>query len=94
MKMSPEGKVYLQQVMDESQVQTLRFSGITGCCGVSLSVALEPAQQGDRVAVIEGIEVAIHPDVESQLTDVTMHAEEKNGELELVLIGYMPTSCC
>ena len=93
MKISPEGKQYLQQVVQDAEVKTLRFSGIAGCCGVNLSVALEPATQQDRVEVIEGIEIAIHPDVESQLTDVTIHAEEENGELGLVLLGYTPMSC-
>lgn len=93
MKMSSEGKQYLQQVLEGSDVKTLRFSGIAGCCGVNLSVALEAAAQEDRVEVIEGVEIAIHPDVESQLTDVTIHAEEENGEIGLVLLGYTPMSC-
>lgn len=93
MKMSPEGKNYLEQVLAESEVKTLRFFGIAGCCGVNLSVGLEAPAAEDAIQTIEGIEVAIHPDIAPQLTDVTIHAEEENGELGLVLVGYSPTSC-
>lgn len=93
MKMSPEGKNYLEQVLADSKVKTLRFFGIAGCCGVNLGVGLEAPVAEDAIQTIEGIEVAIHPDIASQLTDVTIHAEEENGELGLVLVGYSPTSC-
>lgn len=93
MKISPEGKDYLQQVLADSEVKTLRFFGIEGCCGVNLGVGLEAPTENDTVQTIEGIEVAISPDIAPQLTDVTIHAEEENGELGLVLLGYSPTSC-
>lgn len=93
MKMSPEGKNYLEQVLADSEVKTLRFFGIEGCCGVNLGVGLEAPTESDTVQTIEGIEVAIAPNIAPQLTDVTIHAEEENGELGLVLLGYSPTSC-
>ncbi|MEK4229690.1 Fe-S cluster assembly protein HesB [Solibacillus sp. FSL H8-0538] len=93
MKISPEGKTYLTQVLAESEVKSLRFFGIQGCCGMNLSVALDPAQETDKVKIIEGIAVAVDPTIEAQLTDVTIHAEEENGNIGLVLLGYAPTSC-
>lgn len=93
MKMSPEGKHYLEQVIADSEVKTLRFFGIAGCCGVNLGVGLEAPAAEDTIQTIEGIQVAIHPDIAPQLTDVTIHAEEENGKLGLVLEGYSPTSC-
>ncbi|MFJ8461551.1 Fe-S cluster assembly protein HesB [Lysinibacillus xylanilyticus] len=93
MKMSPEGKNYLEQVLADSEVKTLRFFGIPGCCGVNLGVGLETPAAEDAIQTIEGIEVAIHPDIAPQLTEVTIHAEEENGEIGLVLVGYSPTSC-
>ncbi|BDH63577.1 Fe-S cluster assembly protein HesB [Ureibacillus massiliensis 4400831 = CIP 108448 = CCUG 49529] len=94
MKISPEGKNYLVQVLADSEVKTLRFYGIAGCCGVNLGVDLKAAEENDTVETIEEIEVAIDPSIAPQLTDVTIHAEEENGEIGLVLIGYNPTSCC
>jgi len=93
MKMSPEGKNYLEQVLADSEVKTLRFFGIPGCCGVNLGVGLEAPTNEDTVENIEGIEVAIHPDIAPQLTAVTIHAEEESGELGLVLVGYSPKTC-
>lgn len=93
MKISSEGKNYLNQVLEDAEVKTLRFFGVQGCCGMNLSVALDAAQETDSVQTIEGINIAIDSSIESQLTDVTIHAEEENGEIGLVLIGYTPTSC-
>ncbi|KGR74306.1 Fe-S cluster assembly protein HesB [Ureibacillus manganicus] len=93
MKISSEGKNYLNQVLEDAEVKTLRFFGVKGCCGMNLSVALDAAQETDTVQTIEGINIAIDSSIESQLTDVTIHAEEENGEIGLVLIGYTPTSC-
>ncbi|TSI05751.1 Fe-S cluster assembly protein HesB [Lysinibacillus sp. BW-2-10] len=93
MKISVEGKNYLDQVLAEAEVKTLRFFGVQGCCGMNLSVALDPAQETDTVQTIDGIDVAIEPSIAPQLTDVTIHAEEENGEFGLVLLGYTPTSC-
>lgn len=93
MKISSEGKNYLNQVLEDADVKTLRFFGVQGCCGMNLSVALDAAQETDTVQTIEGINIAIDSSIESQLTDVTIHAEEENGEIGLVLIGYTPTSC-
>lgn len=93
MKISPEGKQYLEDVLQDSEVKTLRFYGIAGCCGVNLGVALEAANEADEIRTIEGIEIAVHPDIAPQLTDVTIHAEEENGDIGLVLIGYAPTCC-
>ena len=87
MNISPEGKNYLTQVLAESEIKSLRFFGVQGCCGMNLSVALDPAQETDKVETIDGITVAVDPAIEGQLTDVTIHAEEENGELGLVLIG-------
>lgn len=93
MKISPEGKNYLDQILADSEVKTLRFFGVQGCCGMNLSVAIDPVQETDTVQTIEGINVAIDASIAPQLTDVTIHAEEEQGEIGLVLIGYTPTSC-
>lgn len=93
MEISTEGKNYLKQVIEDSEVKTLRFYGIPGCCSVNLGVGLEEAQLNDEVVIIDGIKVAIDPTVKAQLEGVTIHAEEENGEMGLLLVGYTPTSC-
>ena len=93
MEISVKGEQYLTQVIAESEVKTLRFYGIAGCCGVNLGVALEEARATDEVLLKEGIQIAIDPQIKAQLENITIHAEEENGEQGLVLLGYSPTSC-
>ncbi|MGG0655408.1 Fe-S cluster assembly protein HesB [Rummeliibacillus pycnus] len=93
MDISTEGKNYLKQVIENLEVKTLRFYGIPGCCNVNLGVGLDEAQLNDEVITIDGITVAIDPIISSQLEGVTIHAEEENGEMGLLLVGYTPTSC-
>jgi len=93
MDVSLDGKNYLTQVMEESEAKTLRFYGIAGCCGVNLGVGLDEAQETDELVTIEGIQIAIDPQVKAQLTGVTIHAEEENGEIGLVLLGYTQKIC-
>lgn len=93
MDVSLDGKNYLTQVIEESEAKTLRFYGISGCCGVNLGVGLDEAHESDEIITIDGLTVAIDPQVKSQLAGVTIHAEEENGEMGLVLLGYQQKSC-
>jgi iron-sulfur cluster assembly protein len=93
MDVSLDGKNYLTQVIEASEAKTLRFYGISGCCGVNLGVGLDEAHESDEIITIDGLTVAIDPQVKSQLAGVTIHAEEENGEMGLVLLGYQQKSC-
>lgn len=94
MKISSEGKAYLNEVLEGSEIKTIRFYGIPGCCGISLGVDIESAEEDDIIQTIEGIQIAIDPIVEPQLKDITIHAEEEGGQIGLVLQGYSQNSCC
>lgn len=93
MKISPEGKKFVEQVLAQEEDATLRFYGVAGCCGMNLGAEIAQAKEGDTVQTIEGVDIAVDPQIASQLTDVTIHAEEENGQLGLVLLGYEQTSC-
>lgn len=93
MKMSPEGKQFIEQLLAQAEGATLRFYGVAGCCGMNLGAEIAQAKEEDTVQKVEGIEIAVDPQIAEQLTGVTIHAEEENGELGLVLLGYSPTSC-
>ncbi|MFO1445010.1 Fe-S cluster assembly protein HesB [Bacillus sp. Bva_UNVM-123] len=94
MNISDQAKSYIQQAMKDNNVSTLRFYGIAGCCGVNLGVALQEAEENDSIKQINGLQIAIHPDVKNQLLGVTVNVEEENGELGIVLDGYNNNSCC
>ena len=93
MKMSPEGKQFIEQVLAQAEGATLRFYGVAGCCGMNLGAEIAHAKEEDTLQTVEGIEIAVDPQIAEQLTDVTIHAEEENGELGLVLLGYEQKSC-
>lgn len=94
MKITDQAKEYIQQAMQENNKSTLRFFGIPGCCGVNLGVSLQEAEENDVIEQINGVHVAIHPDVKDQLDGVTLEVEDDNGEIGLVLNGYHNSSCC
>lgn len=93
MKMSPEGKQFVEQVLAQAEGATLRFYGVAGCCGMNLSAEIAQVKEEDTVQTVEGIDIAVDPQIKEQLTNVTIHAEEENGQLGLVLLGYDQTSC-
>ena len=94
MKITDQAKEYIQQAMQENNVSTLRFFGIPGCCGVNLGVSLQEAEENDLLEEVNGLQIAIQPEMNEQLNDVTLELEEDNGEMGLVLNGYNETSCC
>ncbi|MEK4701810.1 Fe-S cluster assembly protein HesB (plasmid) [Lysinibacillus capsici] len=93
MKISPEGKQFVEQVLAQAEGATLRFYGVAGCCGMNLGAEIAQAQEADTVETVEGVNIAVDPQIASQLADVTIHAEEENGQLGLVLLGYEQKSC-
>ena len=94
MNMTEQAKEYLQEAMKNNNVSTLRFYGVPGCCGVNLGVALQEAEEKDEVEQVNGLQIAISPDVKEQLQNVTIDVEEENGEMGIVLEGYHNSSCC
>lgn len=94
MKISDQAKEYIEQAMQENNISTLRFFGIPGCCGVNLGISLQEAEENDVVEQVNGIQVAIQPDVKDQVDAITLELEEANGEMGLVLNGYQDSSCC
>lgn len=93
MNLSSEGKAYLTQVLADQPINTIRFYGVPGCCGVNLGAEIAEASGEDETVEVDGITFAVDPQIKSMLADVTIHAEESNGQLGLALIGYAPKSC-
>jgi iron-sulfur cluster assembly protein len=94
MNMTDQAKDYIKKAMEAKNVSTIRFYGIAGCCGMNLGVALQDAEENDILEEINGLTVAIQPNMKDQLNVVTVDVEENNGEMGIVLNGYDNTSCC
>ncbi|MFG3613364.1 Fe-S cluster assembly protein HesB [Rummeliibacillus stabekisii] len=94
MNMTEQAKQYILNAMKESNVDTIRFYGIAGCCGMNLAVGIVPAEEGDKVEIVNDVKVAIMPEMVQELQGVTIGVEEQNGEFGLTLEGYTPNSSC
>lgn len=94
MNMTDQAKDYIKQAMHANNVSTIRFYGIAGCCGMNLGVALQAAEENDILEEVNGLTVAIQPNMKEQLNVVTIDVEENNGKMGIVLNGYDNTSCC
>ncbi len=93
MKMSPEGKRFIEQVLAQADGATLRFYGVAGCCGMNLGAEIAQAKEEDTLQTVGRVFDSVIPQIAEQLTDVTIHAEEENGKLGLVLLEYEQKSC-
>ncbi|SEJ43833.1 hypothetical protein SAMN04488127_1772 [Bhargavaea ginsengi] len=93
MNVSPEGKAFLTEVQAKQPDKSIRFYGVPGCCGVNMGAELAVPADGDEQVELEGIRFAVDPQVKAMLADVTVHAEENEGEMGLMLVGYQPGSC-
>lgn len=94
MNMTEKAKEYILSALKESNVDTLRFYGIAGCCGMNLAVGLEAAKEGDQIEIVNDVKIAIMPEMAKELQGVTINIEEQNGEVGLVLDGYTPGCGC
>ena len=61
---------------------------------MNLGVSLQEAEENDLLEEVNGVNIAIQPEMKEQLKDVTLEVEEDNGEMGLVLNGYNQSSCC
>ncbi|HEF1855928.1 MULTISPECIES: HesB/IscA family protein [Bacillus] len=86
-------KAYIEEVMKEHGVSTLRFSFEgAGCCGPSWGMSLATAQEDDIVQTINGVEIAINQKIVDTVDKLTVDFEGKGEESGLVFRGG--ESCC
>lgn len=85
-------KSYIEEMMKDAGVSTLRFVLANGCCDPSFQVALEQAQEADIVSHVNEIEVAIDPQVEELVSQITVDLEQDEEGAALVISGG--SSCC
>lgn len=91
MNITDTAKAYIEMVMKENNVDTLRFfvEG-EGCCGPSWSLALESAQGTDIVENINGITIAMEPALVETLKTIQLDIQGEGEEQGLAING----GCC
>ncbi|MDC2863170.1 HesB/IscA family protein [Bacillus sp. BP-3] len=86
-------KAYIEEIMKEHGVSTLRFSFEgAGCCGPSWGMSLAMAEEDDIVQTVNGLEVAIDKKVLETVNKFTLDFEGAGEEAGLVFHGG--ESCC
>src|SRR5699024_12360668 len=79
----------IQQSMKKKNADSIRYySAGKGCCGPQLGISLDKAENGDKIKVVNDINVAIDESVKEMTEDVSL--DFQNGRL--VLVG-LPESC-
>ncbi len=93
MFITDSAKEYIEAMMQEAGIKTLRFMNAGGgCCGPSYQLALDHAQENDIVERINEIEVALDPAIVDIVSQLTLDTE--NDDEGVVLIVRGGSSCC
>jgi HesB-like selenoprotein len=93
MIITDKAKEFISNAMKENGVSTLRFTFEgAGCCGPSYGVTLAEAQENDVKETVNGIEVAIAPQVVDMVKTLTLDYVEDQQGAGLVMSGG--SNCC
>lgn len=93
MNITDKAKEFIENAMKENDVSTLRFTFEgAGCCGPSYGVTLAPAEENDIKETVNGIEVAIDPQVVNMVNNLTLDYIEDQQGAGLVISGG--SDCC
>jgi len=93
MIITDKAKAFIEGVMKENGVSTLRFTFEgAGCCGPSYAMTLQEAQENDLTEVVNGIQVAMDPKVADIVGTLSLDYEQDEHGAGLVISGG--SSCC
>ncbi|MCX2827249.1 iron-sulfur cluster biosynthesis family protein [Bacillus pseudomycoides] len=93
MNITDKAKEFIQNAMKENSVSTLRFTFEgAGCCGPSYGVTLAEALENDLKETVNGIEIAIDPQVVDMVNTLTLDYVEDQQGAGLVISGG--SNCC
>ncbi|RPJ96318.1 hypothetical protein CW357_05305 [Rummeliibacillus sp. TYF005] len=94
MKMTEQASEFFKKEMEENNYDTIRFYNLAGCCHPTLTAEFEPAEPGDKIEIVEGIQIAIEQAVVDDLKDITIGIDQSKDEVELILDGYIIPEAC
>ncbi|MRN52725.1 adhesin [Paenibacillus monticola] len=93
MIITDEARHFIESMMKEAGVSTLRFaSSDAGCCGPSYQLSLEKPQENDTVSLINEIEVAIDVKVVDLVSEITLDLVKDEQGTGLTISGG--SNCC
>src|SRR5699024_1383907 len=94
MKITDTAKKYIEQGMNQFNIFTVRFSVEgPGCCGPKWAFELQEAKEKDIVETINGLNVAIEPELVEVLADIELDFDEDGEQIGFVINGGKE-GCC
>lgn len=93
MNITDGAKQMLEGIFQERNVGNIRLYGISGgCCGSQVGLSLDPPQESDEIQIINGIQVALDPEIKLVVAEVTLDKQDSPEGSGFVLIGA--GGCC
>lgn len=94
MTITEEAKGFIEQMMKEAGVSTLRIAYVeSGCCGPSYQLELDKPHDDDTVSLVNGVQVAVDPRVADQVSGLTLGFIQDEQGAALTISGGS-SSCC
>jgi iron-sulfur cluster assembly protein len=91
MQITDQAKQVLVDILKEQGAEGLRLSSVAGCCGPQIAISMDEPEPSDNIQTINGIRVAIDPDM-TATQELTIDLEKTPEGEGLVLIGA--GNCC
>jgi Fe-S cluster assembly iron-binding protein IscA len=93
LKITENAKHLLETIFKERNADNIRVYSLgSGCCGPQIGLSLDAPLQADIVQEVNGIKVALDPQISSSVEDVTLDKENTADGAGFVLIGG--SECC
>jgi len=93
MIITDEAKTFIENMMKEAGVSTLRFGySDAGCCGPSYELSLEKPQPNDTMTMVNEVEVAVDSRVADQISGLTLDFVQDEQGPGLTISGG--SNCC
>ncbi|MCM3595504.1 adhesin [Metabacillus idriensis] len=93
MKITENAKQLLETIFQERNAEGIRVYSLgSGCCGPQIGLSLDAPMDADIVQEVNGIKVAIDPQISSSVEHITLDKENTADGTGFVLIGG--SECC
>lgn len=93
MNITDSAKQMIEEIFAKQNAKNIRVYSLGGgCCGPQVGLSLDEPKETDEVQAINGIQVAIDPEVSAAVAEVTLDKQESEQGAGFALVGG--SSCC
>ncbi|MGL4521602.1 MAG: hypothetical protein ACRCWQ_03490 [Bacilli bacterium] len=94
MEITTEAKQFVLNLMENYPSCVLKFIGHDSCCAPKLEMQFAPIEQSDIMVSVDGLEIAVTPNLHKALAEVTIGLDVIENEQTLVLYNYTEKHSC